>query len=110
MHHAARTGRCASCWPGGGVEQTPRGGYRPGLRLFTLGQQAPRQREPRWRALRYLDDLYEANHENVYLAAEYLEKLTGHRSTPRRHGCAAGHTFHWLRSREQVTGLLVAGR
>nr|WP_028924886.1 IclR family transcriptional regulator [Pseudonocardia acaciae] len=72
----------------GGVEQTPGGGYRLGLRLFTLGQQVPRQRELRRRALPYLEDLYEATHENVHLAVYhgtdtlFLEKLTGHRSTP----------------------------
>jgi DNA-binding IclR family transcriptional regulator len=72
----------------GGVEQTTRGGYRLGLRLFTLGQQVPRQRDLRRRALPYLEDLYEATHENVHLAVchgtdtLFLEKLSGHRSTP----------------------------
>jgi DNA-binding IclR family transcriptional regulator len=48
----------------------------------------PRQRELRWRALPYLEDLYEATHENVHLAVYhdtgtlFLDKLTGHRSTP----------------------------
>jgi DNA-binding IclR family transcriptional regulator len=72
----------------GGVEQTAGGRYRLGMHLFTLGQRVPAQRELRRRALPYLEDLYEATHENVHLAVlhgtttMFLEKLTGHRSTP----------------------------
>ncbi|MGH3585235.1 MAG: IclR family transcriptional regulator, partial [Pseudonocardia sp.] len=72
----------------GGVEQTAGGGYRLGLHVFTLGQRVPWQRELRHLALPYLEDLYEATHENVHLAVLqgtdtfFLEKLTGHRSTP----------------------------
>lgn len=72
----------------GGVEQTPSGGYRLGMHLFTLAQRAPWQRELRHRAFPYLEDLYEATHENVHLAVFhgtdtlFLEKVTGHRSTP----------------------------
>jgi DNA-binding IclR family transcriptional regulator len=72
----------------GGVEQDENGTYRLGMHLFTLGQRVPWQRELRRRALPYLQDLYEASHENVHLAVFqgtetlFLEKLTGHRSTP----------------------------
>jgi DNA-binding IclR family transcriptional regulator len=72
----------------GGVEQNADGHYRLGMHLFTLAQRAPWQRELRHRALPYLEDLYEATHENVHLAVLhgtdtlFLEKVTGHRSTP----------------------------
>jgi DNA-binding IclR family transcriptional regulator len=72
----------------GGVEQTADGGYRLGLHMFALGQRVPWQRELRHLALPYLEDLYEATHENVHLAVLqgtdtlFLEKVTGHRSTP----------------------------
>ncbi|MEN3357232.1 MAG: hypothetical protein V7637_1214, partial [Mycobacteriales bacterium] len=66
----------------GGLERTT-GGYRLGMSLFMLGQQVPRQRELREAALPYLEDLYEATHENVHLAVFndactlFLEKVSG---------------------------------
>jgi DNA-binding IclR family transcriptional regulator len=71
----------------GGVERTERG-YRLSLRLFVLGQRAPRPRGLREAAQPYLEDLYEATHENVHLAVAdgidtlFLEKLTGRRAMP----------------------------
>jgi DNA-binding IclR family transcriptional regulator len=71
----------------GGVERTSRG-YRLGIGLFVLGQRAPGHRELREAALPYLEDLYEATHENVHLAVPsgtetlFLEKVSGRRSTP----------------------------
>ncbi|MFC1437088.1 IclR family transcriptional regulator [Streptacidiphilus sp. N1-10] len=72
----------------GGVERGTRGGYRLSLSLFVLGQRAPRQRSLREAALPYLEDLYEATHENVHLAVQdgtdtlFLDKVSGRRSTP----------------------------
>lgn len=71
----------------GGLERTTRG-YRLGTRLFVLGQRVPRHRGLREAALPYLEDLYEATHENIHLAVPvdndtlFLEKVSGRRSTP----------------------------
>jgi DNA-binding IclR family transcriptional regulator len=71
----------------GGLERS-RGGYRLSTKLFDLGQRVPRRRDLREAALPYLEDLYEATHENIHLAIAddldtlFLEKVTGHRSTP----------------------------
>jgi DNA-binding IclR family transcriptional regulator len=71
----------------GGLERTARG-YRLGMALFVLGQRVPGQRGLREAALPYLEDLYEATHENVHLTVFdaagtlFLEKVTGRRSMP----------------------------
>lgn len=71
----------------GGLERT-RSGYRLGMRLFVLGQRVPRPRGLRDAALPYLEDLYEATHENIHLAVLdgvdtlFLEKVTGRQSMP----------------------------
>jgi DNA-binding IclR family transcriptional regulator len=71
----------------GGLERT-RHGYRLSTKLFDLGQRVPRRRDLREAALPYLEDLYEATHENIHLAVAddldtlFLEKVSGHRSTP----------------------------
>ncbi|WP_432842367.1 IclR family transcriptional regulator [Dactylosporangium sp. CA-092794] len=63
------------------VERTPRG-VRLGMRLFELGQLAPRQRGLREAALPFLNDLYQATRETVHLAVldgvevVYVEKLS----------------------------------
>lgn len=69
-----------------GMLEPGAGGVHLGMRLFELGQLAPRQRSLREAALPYLNDLHEATHETVHLAVlegvaalevVYLEKLTG---------------------------------
>lgn len=71
----------------GGLERAGQS-YRLGLKLFELGQRVPRRRDLREAALPYLQDLYESTHENIHLAVPdgehtlFLEKVTGHRSTP----------------------------
>lgn len=71
----------------GGLERTE-GGYRLGMALFVLGQRVPRQRGLREAALPYLEDLYEATHENIHLTVFdatdtlFIEKVTGRRSMP----------------------------
>lgn len=70
----------------GGLERTATG-YRLGTTLFKLGQRVPHRRNLREAALPYLEDLYEATHENIHLAVRdgrhtlFLEKVSGHRST-----------------------------
>jgi DNA-binding IclR family transcriptional regulator len=67
----------------GGLERAERGGYRIGLRLWEIGSLAPRSIGIREVALPFMQDLYEATHENVQLAvldgheALYIEKITG---------------------------------
>jgi DNA-binding IclR family transcriptional regulator len=64
------------------------GCYRIGLRLWEAGLLAPVSSRLREIALPFLQDLYEANRENVHLAVRdgfdtlYVEKLAGHRSVP----------------------------
>lgn len=71
----------------GGLERTD-SGYRLGMSLFVLGQRVPRQRGLREAARPYLEDLYEATHENIHLTVFdatdtlFLEKLTGRQSMP----------------------------
>ena len=70
----------------GALERTE-SGYQLGVRLFMLGEKVPRQATLREMALPYLEDLYEATHENVNLGvlhgAEvlFLARVTGHRSS-----------------------------
>jgi DNA-binding IclR family transcriptional regulator len=69
-----------------GLLERGRYGVRLGLRLFTLGAQAPRQRRLRDLAMPYLEDLYQATHESAHLAlldgadVVYLAKVSGHGS------------------------------
>jgi DNA-binding IclR family transcriptional regulator len=62
-------------------------GYQLGVRLFMLGERVPREASLREMALPYLEDLYEATHENVNLGVLhgvdvlYLARVTGHRSS-----------------------------
>ncbi len=71
----------------GAVEQTP-AGVRLGMRLFELGQLAPRQRDLREAARPHMEDLRQATADTVHLAVldgsdvVYLEKLTGRRGPP----------------------------
>ncbi|MFI0406699.1 IclR family transcriptional regulator [Actinomadura sp. 3N508] len=64
-------------------------GYRLGLRLFELGQIAPRQRVLHEIALPYLEELAHITQETVHCAVRdgtdvlYIEKLGGHRSVTR---------------------------
>ncbi|MEV7037013.1 IclR family transcriptional regulator [Amycolatopsis sp. NPDC051061] len=71
----------------GGLERSSGGRYRLAMKLFELGQRVPRRRDLREAALPYLEDLYEATHENIHLAVQdgphtlFLEKVSGRRST-----------------------------
>jgi IclR family acetate operon transcriptional repressor len=74
-----------------GVIEQSGSGVHLGMRLFELGQLAPRQRSLREAALPYLNDLHEATHETVHLAVlegveglevVYLEKLKGKGGPP----------------------------
>ncbi|HLL65436.1 MAG TPA: IclR family transcriptional regulator [Micromonosporaceae bacterium] len=67
----------------GALERDGDGRYRIGLRLWELGALAPRGVGLREAAMPFLEDLYEATHENVQLAvldgteALYVERISG---------------------------------
>ncbi|GGY51447.1 IclR family transcriptional regulator [Streptomyces djakartensis] len=67
----------------GALERDESGFYHVGLRLWELAALAPRGLALRQIALPYLEDLYEATHENVQLAVRdgrdvvYIEWLSG---------------------------------
>ncbi|MFG1925839.1 IclR family transcriptional regulator [Cryptosporangium sp. NPDC048952] len=107
----------------GGLERTTRG-YRLGMSLFVLGQRVPRHRELREAALPYLEDLYEATHENIHLTVPagndtlFLEKVSGRRSTPivsrvggrlPAHCTATGKVFLAYGSPERLRQVMEAG-
>ncbi|MFI5674025.1 IclR family transcriptional regulator [Streptomyces cellulosae] len=68
----------------GALERDESGVYHVGLRLWEVAALAPRGLALRQTALPYLEDLYEATHENVQLAVRdgsevvYIEWLSGH--------------------------------
>jgi DNA-binding IclR family transcriptional regulator len=74
----------------GGLERADRTGYRIGMRLWELGTLAPRGGTLREVALPFMQDLYEATHENVHLAvrdgleALYVDTISGHGSVRTR--------------------------
>ncbi|RAY16547.1 IclR family transcriptional regulator [Actinomadura craniellae] len=67
----------------GALERDERGVYRIGLRLWEVAALAPRGVGLREAAMPFLEDLYEATHQNVQLAVldgpdvVYLEKISG---------------------------------
>ncbi|MFC9247574.1 IclR family transcriptional regulator [Streptomyces sp. NPDC057136] len=67
----------------GALERDDAGLYHVGLRLWETAALAPRGLGLREAALPYLEDLYEATHENVHLAVRdgrevvYIERLSG---------------------------------
>ncbi|WP_369362668.1 IclR family transcriptional regulator [Streptomyces sp. CG4] len=67
----------------GALERDPDGTYHIGLRLWELGSLAPRGLALREVAMPFLEDLYEATHENVQLAVRdglevvYIERISG---------------------------------
>jgi DNA-binding IclR family transcriptional regulator len=74
----------------GGLERAEPAGYRIGMRLWELGTLAPRGGTLREVALPFMQDLYEATHENVHLAvrdgleALYVDTISGHGSVRTR--------------------------
>lgn len=71
----------------GALERDAAGRYSIGLHLWEVGALAPRSKGLREAALPFLEDLYEATHENVQVAvldqAEvvYVERVFGHHAT-----------------------------
>jgi DNA-binding IclR family transcriptional regulator len=69
----------------GGLERGS-GGYQIGLRLWEIGELARRGEQLRDIALPFMQDLYDATHENVHLAvldgreALYIETISGRRA------------------------------
>jgi DNA-binding IclR family transcriptional regulator len=99
-------------------------GYQLGVRLFMLGERVPRQVNLRDMALPYLEDLYEATHENVNLGVLhgvdvlYLARVQGHRSsdvilrvgdTLPAHSTSSGKALLAFAPRETVQQVLDAG-
>ncbi len=70
----------------GVLECDPDGRYRIGLRLWEIASHAPRGVGLREAAMPFLEDLYEATHENVQLAVRdghdvvYIEHIAGRRA------------------------------
>ncbi|NUS15872.1 MAG: IclR family transcriptional regulator [Streptomyces sp.] len=67
----------------GALERTEDGRYHVGLRLWEVAALAPRGVGLRQTAMPFLEDLYEATHENVQLAVRdglevvYIERISG---------------------------------
>lgn len=74
----------------GALEKPAGGGYRVALRLWEIGSLATRGATVRDVAVPYMQDLYEATHENIHLTvlagreALYIEKITGRLAAPIR--------------------------
>jgi DNA-binding IclR family transcriptional regulator len=74
----------------GGLERAEPAGYSIGMRLWEIGTLAPRGGTLRDVALPFMQDLYEATHENVHLAvrdgleALYVDTISGHESVRTR--------------------------
>jgi DNA-binding IclR family transcriptional regulator len=72
----------------GALERGASGHYHIGLRLWEIASLAPRGLRLREIALPYLEDLYEASHENVQLAVReglelvFVERLAGRGAVP----------------------------
>ncbi|SDW62113.1 DNA-binding transcriptional regulator, IclR family [Amycolatopsis xylanica] len=70
----------------GALERLADGRFQIGLRLWHVGSLAPGHRDLRSVAMPFMEDLYEATHENVQLAIRdgkrvlYLEKISGRKS------------------------------
>jgi DNA-binding IclR family transcriptional regulator len=99
-------------------------GYQLGVRLFMLGERVPREASLREMALPYLEDLYEATHENVNLGVLhgvdvlYLARVQGHRSsdvilrvgdTLPAHSTSSGKALLAFAPRDVVQQVLDAG-
>lgn len=71
----------------GALERDASGRYSIGLHLWEVGALAPRSKDLRETSLPFLEDLYEATHENVQLAVVdgdevvYVERLFSHHAT-----------------------------
>ncbi|WP_188543929.1 IclR family transcriptional regulator [Rhodococcoides trifolii] len=72
----------------GALERDDDGHYTIGVRIWELGSLAPRAHGLRQVALPYLEDLYEATHQNVQLVvldgtdALYIERLSARNAVP----------------------------
>lgn len=81
----------------GGLERGEDGRYRIGLRLVELAALCPRGTGLRDVALPFMQDLYEATHQNVQLAVRegtdgvYIERIAGRQAVPVRTRIGA----HW---------------
>ena len=108
----------------GGLERADGAGYRIGMRMWELGALAPRAGTLRDVALPFMQDLYEATHENVHLAvrdgleALYVDTIAGRGSVRTRsrrggrlplHATGVGKVLLAHAPPEVLTSLLDAG-
>ncbi|GAA5166102.1 IclR family transcriptional regulator [Amycolatopsis dongchuanensis] len=72
----------------GGLERLDDGRYRVGMRLWTIGSLAPRQRGLREAALPFMHDLFQATQENIQLTvlegthALCIDKISSSKAVP----------------------------
>ncbi|WP_327578792.1 MULTISPECIES: IclR family transcriptional regulator [unclassified Streptomyces] len=84
----------------GALERDAAGSYHVGLRIWELAALAPRGPALREAALPFLEDLYEATHENVHLAVRdgldvvYIERLSGRHAVGVRSRVGARWPLH----------------
>lgn len=70
----------------GALERDPDGGWHIGLRLWEIASGCPRGQILRDIAMPFMQDLYEATHENIQLGVRegtelvFVERIAGHRS------------------------------
>ncbi|GAA0609184.1 IclR family transcriptional regulator [Kutzneria viridogrisea] len=122
MPTAWRYVRELTAW--GGLDRLPDGRYRIGFRLWKLGALSPVYRDLRELALPYMQDLYQATHENIQLAvldertALCIEKINNLRSVATRtrvggrlplHATGVGKVLLAHAPPELLAALLAAG-
>jgi DNA-binding IclR family transcriptional regulator len=84
----------------GALERDEHGDYHIGLRLWEVAALAPRGVGLREAAMPFLEDLYEATHENVHLAVRdgfdvvYIERISGHSAVRVRSRVGARWPLH----------------
>ncbi len=90
----------ASLTSWGALERDESGRYHIGLRLWEVAALAPRGVGLRQAAMPFLEDLYEATHENVQLAVRdgaevvYIERISGHSAVDVRTRVGARWPLH----------------
>jgi DNA-binding IclR family transcriptional regulator len=108
----------------GALQRLPDQRYRIGLRLWQLGSLAPQQRDLRDATWPFMQDLYEATHENVQLVvldgstALCVEKISATRAVPTKtevggqlplHATAVGKVLLAYATRNTLESIVAAG-
>ncbi|WP_115944896.1 IclR family transcriptional regulator [Amycolatopsis thermalba] len=107
-----------------GLERLEDGRYRIGMRLWTIGTLAPRQRGLREAALPYMHDLFQATQENLQLTvlegtqALCIEKISSTKAVPTRtevggrlplHATGVGKVFLAFSGQDLLRSVVEAG-